>query len=374
MSAVKRNNEYSLKESEDRYRSIFESAVLGIINLKRDGGFIDVNPSLCNFLGYSKEELMKMNIMDLTHPEDLQKTRRGVQDSKHGERVEIEKRYIRKDGKVVWGRVSSSWINSPSGEVSIAIIQDITERKKADALLREAEEKYRNIIENAVEGIFQTAPDGSLLMVNPAYARIFGFDSPQEMITAVKDIRQVYVDPEQRAEVIRLLNEQGIVRGFEGKAYRKDGNVIWVSSNVRAIRNAQGNLLYLEGSLEDITRRKELERQILQAQKLESLGVLAGGIAHDFNNILTAILGNISLAKSFVESKEQLLNRLTEAEKASLRASELARQLLTFSKGGTPIKKLVSIQSVIEHSVQFALSGSNIQSHFFIQEGLWPVE
>ena len=108
MSAENINNEYFLKESEERYRSIFESAVLGIINIKRDGGFIDVNPSFCKFLGYSKEELMKTNIFDLSHPDDLQKTRQGVQDSKHNERVEIEKRYIRKDGTIIWGRVSSS--------------------------------------------------------------------------------------------------------------------------------------------------------------------------------------------------------------------------------------------------------------------------
>jgi two-component system cell cycle sensor histidine kinase/response regulator CckA len=155
---------------------------------------------------------------------------------------------------------------------------------------------------------------------------------------------------------------------------RMDGTEQWMRWQIIPWKFGDGAIGGIIMFTEDITRRKKLENQILRSQKLESLGIVAGGIAHDFNNILTAILGNISLAKSFDESKEELLNRLTEAEIATLRASELARQLLTFSKGGMPIKKLVSIQRVMEHSVHFALSGSNIQSQFFFQKGLWPVE
>jgi PAS domain S-box-containing protein len=373
----RKNAEEALEKGEKRFRSLIENSFDMIVVVNSEGMITYATGAFSRILGYSKAELIGRNAFDLTYLADKEKAASIFTKILRypEEPVRIELRAVHKDGSLKWVEISGqNLLNDPAVGAIVANIRDISERKLAEESFRKAEEKYRIIINNAVEGIFQTAPDGSLVMVNPAYAGIFGYDSPQEMMNAVKDISKVYVDPEQRTEAMRLLKEQGILKAFEAKAFRRDGKLIWFSSNARAVRDAQDNLLYIEGSLEDITRRKELEGQILQAQKLESLGILAGGIAHDFNNILTAILGNISLAKSLDESKEQLFNRLTEAEIATLRASELARQLLTFSKGGAPIKKLVSIQSVIEHSVQFALSGSNIQSQFFFQEGLWPVE
>jgi CheY-like chemotaxis protein len=115
-------------------------------------------------------------------------------------------------------------------------------------------------------------------------------------------------------------------------------------------------------------------KNLLKIQKLESLELLAGGIAHDFNNILTGILGNISLAKAWVDPGDRLFERLNEAEKGSLRARDLALQLLTFAKGGSPIKTVASITCLMEQSIHFALRGSNARSQFFFKEGLWPVE
>ena len=124
----------------------------------------------------------------------------------------------------------------------------------------------------------------------------------------------------------------------------------------------------------EIAERKRAEAELLKAQKLESVGILAGGIAHDFNNILTAILGNISLAKMFANPEDRSFARLAEAEKASLRAKDLTQQLLTFSRGGKPIVKTASVARLLKDSTIFALSGSNILCEFSIPEGLWPVE
>jgi PAS domain S-box-containing protein len=167
------------------------------------------------------------------------------------------------------------------------------ERERAEQTLRQVENRHRSIVDNAVEGIFQTLPSGGYVSVNPALARMYGYDVPSDLIAAVGDIgHQVYVDPNRRAEFKSLMTDHGLVQGFEYQVYRKDGSKIWLSENARAIRDPQGAVLYYEGTVVDITERKLLEDQLRQAQKMEAVGQLAGGVAHDFNNLLMVIQGN----------------------------------------------------------------------------------
>ena len=140
------------------------------------------------------------------------------------------------------------------------------------------------------------------------------------------------------------------------------------------IHNKGGKIKAAIETLQDITTLKQYEEEVLKLQKLESIGLLAGGLAHDFNNLLTAILGNISLAKINSDPSGSAFEILTEAEKASLRARDLTNQLITFSKGGSPIRKTVSIAGLLTDCTLFMLSGSNIKSEFSISDDLWPVE
>ena len=140
----------------------------------------------------------------------------------------------------------------------MAMIQDITERKQAEKALQEAEAKYRSIFENAVEGIFQSTPEGSLLSINPALAKMHGYDSPEDMVTSITDLgHQIFVRPQQRAEFRRKLEEDGVVRGQEYQVYRKDRSTFWVSVNARAVRDEEGTISYYEGFIQDITHRKQ---------------------------------------------------------------------------------------------------------------------
>jgi two-component system cell cycle sensor histidine kinase/response regulator CckA len=238
-------------------------------------------------------------------------------------------------------------------------------RKSADNLFEDLEQKYKILVENSPDGICILDCDATILFINrvlPQYKvdDIIGTNAFQ------------YISEEHHPEykvLLRKLFETGEPGSIE---LNMVGPTRWLSRLIPLKQN--GKIVSAMVISTNITDLRKMEEEVLKVEKLESLGLLAGGIAHDFNNILTGILGNISLAKSFINSKEQLLTRLTEAEKASLRASELAQQLLTFSKGGSPIKKLVSIQNVLEHSVQFALTGSNIQRQFIFQKNLWPVE
>jgi sigma-B regulation protein RsbU (phosphoserine phosphatase) len=143
------------------------------------------------------------------------------------------------------------------------------ERQLADAALLEAEEKYRGIYEHIVEGIFQTTPDGHYLSANTALARIYGYDSPDELMNAVQDIgRKLYVDPGRRAEFIKIMQEHDTVTDFESQIYRKDGSVIWIAENVRAIRDSKGRLLHYEGTVEDITQRRRAEVKLRDSEAL----------------------------------------------------------------------------------------------------------
>lgn len=143
------------------------------------------------------------------------------------------------------------------------ITTDITERKATEEALRRAEEKYRSIVDNAVEGIFQSTPEGRYVSVNPALARMYGYESPAELIAGVTDIaHEIYVDPDCRMELTQLLEWRDVVRGFEYEVYRKDGSTIWISESVRAVRDDQGTIRYYEGTIEDITERKRAEEAL----------------------------------------------------------------------------------------------------------------
>ncbi|MBD1920217.1 PAS domain S-box protein [Microcoleus sp. FACHB-831] len=208
------------------------------------------------------------------------------------------------------------------------LAKQIAERQLMESALRQAEEKYRSIFENAVEGIFQSTPAGNYISANPALARIYGYDSPEELSENLQDIgRQLYVDPKRREEFLRLLEENDRVSEFESQVYRKDGSIIWISENARAVRDRTGKLLYSEGFVTDITKRKSVEDtlrqseakfkqqaeqlehtlhelqqtqgQLIQSEKMSSLGQLVAGVAHEINNPVNFVCGNLIHASQY---------------------------------------------------------------------------
>ena len=149
--------------------------------------------------------------------------------------------------------------------------QEICQRERAGDALRRAEEKYRSIFENAIEGIFQTTPDGRYLSANPALARIYGYASVEQLLASVQSIgQQLYVDPQRRDEFVALMQQHDMVVGFVSQVRRADGQVVWISENARVVRDETGRIAYYEGSVEDITQRKETADLFQQKEAAEA--------------------------------------------------------------------------------------------------------
>jgi PAS domain S-box-containing protein len=241
-----------------------------------------------------------------------------------------------------------------------ALLTDITERKRREEQLKEAEARYRGIFENAVEGIYQSTPDGHYLAVNPALAKMYGYSSPEEMLNTVSDIsHQIYVDPAYRDRFRSEVEEKGEVRGLEYQVRCRDGSIIWISESARVVRDARGAARYYEGFIDDITPRKEaeqararLEKQMVQTQKMEAMGTLAGGIAHDFNNILCAMLGMTELALASAELTGQTRKNLDAVLKSAGRAKDLVKQILTFSRYRESERHPLKIRVILKECVK----------------------
>jgi PAS domain S-box-containing protein len=276
---IERNRaEDALRDSRRYLQALFDNSLDAILVTNDEGRYIDANPAACALLGYTHEELMQLTILDIT-AEPFRQERwaiwqqflaRGSWSGEHSA--------LRKDRAVRLLEFRAVANILPG--VHVASCRDITERKRAEEARREAEQKYRDIFENALEGIFQTSPDGRFVVANPALAHMFGFASAEELIRERADIsKQHYVEPKRRDEFKRLLEEEDIVHHFEYEAYRKDGSRIWVSDNVRAVRDQNGRVLCYEGTAKDITERKQAEeqlkqseRQLAEAQHLASIG------------------------------------------------------------------------------------------------------
>jgi two-component system cell cycle sensor histidine kinase/response regulator CckA len=249
---------------------------------------------------------------------------------------------------------------------------DITPHKQIEEKLKESEERYRTLFENATDVIQIVHPDGQLLFVNSSWCDAFGYSQEEAKKLKVFDI----LDPECEDEFVVNFNRamtEGTTGIVETTFRNKDGRkvVLQGSANCNYI-NGQPN--YVNCIFHDITEQQRMEEELIKMHKLESIGILAGGIAHDFNNILTAITGNLSLARMDSEPDGKVHRRIMEAEKAALRARDLTQQLLTFSKGGEPIKQLTTVSEIIKDSCQFVLSGSNVNCDFDLAGDLWMVD
>jgi PAS domain S-box-containing protein len=253
-------------------------------------------------------------------------------------------------------------------KTNVEIAREIAEHERVEQELRQAEAKYRSIFEHAVEGIFQTTPDGRYLSVNPALARIYGYDTPAALSSSLTDIGgQLYVNPVRRAEFVRLLHEHSTVSGFESQVYRCDGKVIWITETARAVRDVNGELLYYEGIVEDITDRKRAEEELQKAKAVAEAATRAkseflANMSHELRTPMNGILGMTELALDTDLTPEQR-EYLTIVKDSADSLLELLNDILDFSKLEAGRWELEPLDFSLRDDLDVALKTLAIRAH-----------
>jgi PAS domain S-box-containing protein len=387
--SVRKQTEAALTSSEERLRVIFEHAPDGLYLSDSYGCFLDSNRAAEDMIGYAKAHLIGKNFLelDLLSPEQLSKAAALLMKNQQGQPTGPDEFLLkRQDGSFVPLEIVTYPVQLDGQLVVLGVARDVTVRKQAEealhaaydelelrvqertaelvqvnAALQAAEQDYRALFENTLEGIYRSTLDGRQLRANPALVKLNGYESEEEMLPAVNDIAlEWYVDPGRRAEFSRILERAGQVTGFESEVYRhKTRERIWISETARLVRSPEGKALYYEGTVQDITARKEAEErqrqlqgQLLQSQKLEAVGTLAGGIAHDFNNILAIIIGFGELLKNSVAEGMAGRKNLEYVLTAAYRARDLVQQLLAFGRPSSNVFRPIDLQRVIVESLE----------------------
>lgn len=367
---------FSKNKKQFVQKKILSHIVEGICIVRmEDGIIVETDRTFEKMFGYEPGEMIGKEVSTINAPTEYtpEETRENIMDGlkKYGA-WKGEVKNLNKEGKGFWCNANVFVMDHPEfGEVLISVHTDITERKEQEEYLR----FQSQIITNLAEGVCLVNIDSGLIVfTNPAFEKMFGYNTG-EMIGLDVSLLNAPTEksPEEtKKEILNIITE---TREFHGEVYniRKDGTPFWTYGNVSLFNHPKYGKV-LASVQTDITKQKELEEDKLRALKIESISLLAGGIAHDFNNILSAILGNVNLIQLKIQNEPSLVKMLDLIEKSVKKANSLTKQLLTFSKGGTPIKETESIISIVEESAKFILHGSKSKYHLETIGKIPPVE
>jgi two-component system, cell cycle sensor histidine kinase and response regulator CckA len=357
-----------LEESKKYINDIIDSMIDMLIVVDPDCKIRNINKAVEKTLNYSADELIGKSVNDIIPKEGEVNFLDNCDLPKNA-----EKDFVSKTGENITVLFSSSVLHDDEDKIQgiVCLAHDITERKTIENALKESEEEYRLVVDNANEAI-AVSQDGFLKFVNPKTIEISGYSESELLSRSFAE----FIHPDDRDFVLerhwkRLMGEEG-PNSYIFRIINSCGDIRWIEINTISIV-WEGKPATLD-FMDDITEKRRMQEDLFRVQKLESIGILAGGIAHDFNNILTGIMGNVSLSKRIISQDSRAFDRLVEAERACLQAKKLTQQLLTFAKGGAPILKPTPIKELLEESVGFALRGSRVRPEFSIADDLWSAE
>jgi PAS domain S-box-containing protein len=351
--------EEALRRSEERFQLVARATNDAIWDWNLPKNEVWWNEGFTTLFGYNRNEIepgaeSKYNRI---HPEDKDHVLSNIHSVIHGSEQywSSEYRFRRADGTYAHifdrGFVMRDDSEKPLRMVGsmvdvsqrLSVEEDLT-RKEED--LRISEEKYRALFEESKDVVFISSTDGRFLEINPAGVELFGYSSKHELLNINID-QALFVDNKSRKLYHKVMRRQGYVKDFELDLKRKDGGKITVLETATAVRDGEGNIIAHRGFMRDVTQLKQLQQQILQWQKIETIGRLAGGVAHDFNNILMAILGYCELMQLKIRSEDALQTDLKEIQKAAMAGASLTKQLLAFSRKQVLEPKVVDLNQVI---------------------------
>jgi PAS domain S-box-containing protein len=380
-------HKHTAQALEDAHFIISKSPAVAFLWENREGWPVKfVTENVEGILGYSADEFMSGKVVysEIIYPEDLNRVSGEV--SRHsGERhrnefTHVPYRIVTRDGNVKWVRDSTFIGRDIDGNVTHyqGIVEDITKQKEAEDFLAAEKERLAVTLRSIGDGVIATDTEGKITLINKVAERLTEWTEQEAFGRSINKVfhivgeftRERCVNPVQKViqsgHVVGLANHTMLIS--------KHGKEYVIADSGAPIFNDVGQIVGVVLVFRDITKERQMQQELLKVEKLESLGVLAGGVAHDFNNFLTAIIGNLSLAKLDARQVGMGLGRLEKIDKAALRAKGLTQQLLTFSKGGEPVAKTVSLERLVKDAVIFALRGSKVRCEFSFEEGLWAVE
>jgi len=374
--------ERELKESEERLSVIFEASQAGIILVTPDGAIAFANRRMAEMMGVGIDELLGTRYSSWLHPSDRLEGEELAARLLNGvvSAVTVERHYRRRDGSDFWGYLSGRRLENGDGSLRALVgsIADISELKSSQGALEREKERLAVTLRSIGDGVITVDTDGCVVLLNRVAEELCGYRQeeaaglPLDRVFSVVDEKTGI--PKQNSVARALASGEVIEQAGHGLLISRDGRERLIAAKTAPILDRGGQIPGVVLVFSDITERRQIEEELFKARKLESLGILAGGIAHDFNNLLTGIMGNIALSRAHIPDGHQAALFLDRARKGAEQSKELTQQLLTFSKGGAPVKKLTSISQVLVDSAVFALRGSNVRCDFDIDPALWCAE
>ncbi len=373
-----------LEGAETHIRSVIENILDGMITVDENGVIRSMNPAAEKMFGCRDNEMIGHNFTRL-----VPKRYESEHDSKPVVCNWTE--IMRRTGgsTLALGRtrkhitfpveMSLSEMIIDQQRLYVAMVRDVTERKRFEQQISTEKESLAVTLRAIGDGVITTDVDGKVIMMNSEAEKLTGWGSTEGIGQPLKSVFDVTVDLAAQAKTQKSgyrSEAQSILLNLPENVTltSRDGSERVIEQVASPIRDAKNEIAGVVLVFRDITARQRADAERRKAETLEQLGLLAGGIAHDFNNLLTAIIGNISLASLLLPPDDEMAGRLDDAKNASLRARDLAQQLLTFARGGAPIKKTASIGKLIQDTVSFSLRGSHNRSEFEFGEDLAPAE
>jgi PAS domain S-box-containing protein len=370
-----------LRSQEEKYRQIYNAPGETIIIYSPDDGkFLETNKAMEEMFGYSPNETSELTIDDISegiYPFNREGAQKLIVKALTKQIHTFEWRSKKKNGEVFWTEISLKKARFHDRNYLIAVLRDIDQRKQIELELIDERERLRVTLRSIGDGVITSDVDGRVVLINKVAEQLTGWSHKEAVGRPVEEIFHIINEQSGKPceNPVRKVLKMGCIIGLANHTalVARNGARRSIADSGAPIRDRDGNIIGTVLVFRDVTEELAMERELLKTRKLESVGLLAGGIAHDFNNILMALTGNISLARARLSEDSKANDLLLQAEKAAHRATNLTRQLLTFSRGGKPIKEITSLEAVIRESADFILHGTSVTCSYDFDAHLWPV-